>query len=338
MAMPPTLPQFTRYAFVVLAVVVLAVLAFKLLPVLMLVFAAIVLSNALSAGADPLERRFGMDRTVAVSAVFVGFLLVLGLGLYFFGVQLAQQAEDLVTAVTSAYEKVRDYLERSPIFSNLLAQADGGADPAALMKVAKETITVFGGIADLVLVVVLTVYLAADPKTYRNGFLALLPPAMRGQVGDAIDASGHALRRWLAGQVVAMVVVGVCIGIGLWIVGVPLAIPLGVLSGVLDFVPFVGPLIAAIPGLLIAFAQGPEVALWALAVYFGVQFIEGHLLVPLVQKWAVALPPALTLVAVVAAGIVFGVAGVFFAVPLTIVAMILVQRLYVAKLEPPGEG
>jgi predicted PurR-regulated permease PerM len=331
--MPPPLPLFTRYVFIVLAVVVLALLVFKLLPVLMLVFAAIVLASALSAGAEPLERRFRMDRRLAVTLVFVAFLLVVGFGLYFFGVQLAAQMEDLVTAVTEAYQKVRAYLQGTRFFSTLMDGAQPLADPqAAFLRVARETLTVFGGVTDLVLVVVLTVYLAADPRAYRDGFLALMPATVRGDVRDAFAASARALRRWLAGQLVAMLIVGVCIGVGLALVGVPLALALGILSGVLDFVPFVGPLLGAIPGLLIAFAQGPQMALYALAVYVAVQFIEGHFVVPIVQKRAAALPPALTLVAIVAFGLIFGIAGLLFAVPLTLVTMILVQRLYVAKL------
>jgi predicted PurR-regulated permease PerM len=332
--MPPPLPLFTRYVFIVLAVVVLALLVFKLLPVLMLVFAAVVLSLALSAGADPLQHRLRIDRTWAVTIVFLLFLVAVGFGLYFFGVQLAQQMEDLVNAVTQSYQKVRDYMQGSRFFSSIVDGLPSGPDPAAYLKVAKETVTVFGGLADLVLVMVLTVYLAADPSTYRNGFLALLPPGMREDVGSAFTAAGHALRRWLGGQLVAMCVVGVCIGLGLWIAGVPLAMPLGILSGVLDFVPFVGPLLAAVPGLLIAFAQSPTTALYAIGVYVAVQFIEGHLVVPIVQKRAVALPPALTLVAIVMFGVIFGIVGLFFAVPLTVVTVILVERLYVAKLAP----
>jgi len=331
--MPLPLSVFARYAFVVLAVVVLALLVFKLLPVLMLIFAGVVLASALSAGAAPLQRRLRLNRTWAVTIVFLAFIALVGFGLYFFGVQLANQMEELVSAVTAAWEKVRDYAKGSRILAPLLAGSQAMADPAAFKSVAKETFTVFGGLADLVLVIVLAVYLAADPVTYRRGLLALLPPRLRADVGDTLDASGLALRRWLGGQLVAMFVVGTCIGIGLWAVGVPLALALGILSGVLDFVPFVGPLIAAVPGVLIAFAQGPQMALYAIAVYTIVQFVEGHLVVPIVQKRAVALPPALTLVAIVAFGIVFGPAGLFFAVPLTVVSVVMVERLYVARLE-----
>jgi predicted PurR-regulated permease PerM len=129
-----------------------------------------------------------------------------------------------------------------------------------------------------------------------------------------------------------MLFVGVVTSIGLLVAGVPLAIPLGILSGVLDFVPVIGPFVAAIPGVLIAFAEGPQVALYAVLVYIAVQFIEGHFVIPLAQKWAVSMPPALALVAIVAFGVAFGLPGVLFALPLTVVAMVLVQKLYVERL------
>jgi predicted PurR-regulated permease PerM len=116
-------------------------------------------------------------------------------------------------------------------------------------------------------------------------------------------------------------------------VGVPLALPLGILSGLLDFVPFIGPLLAAIPGILIAFSESPQVALYAALVYLTVQFVEGNLVLPLAEKWAVSLPPALTLLGIVAFGLVFGLLGVLFAMPLTVVTVVMVNKLYVDKLK-----
>jgi predicted PurR-regulated permease PerM len=175
-------------------------------------------------------------------------------------------------------------------------------------------------------------YLAVDPAMYRNGFLLLMPPAHRQRVGEALDSAGIALRKWLVGQLGAMVMVGVLTAVGLAIAGVPMAIPLGILSGILDFVPVIGPFAAALPGILLAFAQGPQVAMYAALVYITVQFLEGHLVLPLAQKWAVSLPPALGLLSIVAFGLVFGLMGVLFAMPLTVVAVVLVQKLYVAPL------
>jgi predicted PurR-regulated permease PerM len=236
-------------------------------------------------------------------------------------------------ALTEAWAKARTYLEGTPIGAFVLDSIGGAQDPAAVAKVLKGTVTVFGGLADLVLVIFLTMYLAVDPKTYRNGFLMLLPRSAREDVGHAIDASGDALRKWLVGQLGAMIVVGVLTGLGLWAVGVPLALPLGILSGLLDFVPFIGPLLAAIPGILLAFSAGPQIALYAALVYIVVQFIEGHLVLPLAQKWAVSLPPALTLLSIVAVGLVFGLLGLLFAMPLTVVTVVMVKKLYVDKLK-----
>jgi len=193
-------------------------------------------------------------------------------------------------------------------------------------------------------VLFLALYFAVEPRMYRDGFLLLLPQGARARVGEALDASGVALRRWLLGQLGAMATVGLLTGLGLWIVGVPMAVPLGILTAILDFVPLIGPLIAAVPGLLIAFSQGPDLALYAALVYLGAQFIEGHLVIPIAQKWAVKLPPVLGLLAIVAFGLVFGLVGVLFAMPLAVVTVVLVEKLWigiapsaVARIPPHGQ-
>jgi predicted PurR-regulated permease PerM len=258
-------------------------------------------------------------------------LLLLG-GSYLFGKQVQTQTEALWQAILEAWQKLQGHLEATPLGSTLLENAKGATDTNTMSRVAKGTVTVFGAVTDFVLVLFLSMYLAVNPESYRNGFLLLLPPSQRERVGEALDASGIALRKWLVGQLGAMLMVGVITAIGLWAVGVPLAIPLGILSGILDFVPVIGPFAAALPGILIAFAQGPQVALYAALVYITVQFVEGHLVLPLAQKWAVSLPPALGLLSIVAFGLVFGLMGVLFAIPLTVVVVVLVQKLYVAQI------
>lgn len=331
--MPMPIPLFARYVLVVVGIVALAMFTWKIAPVLMLFFAGIVIATGIRAGSVPLSRRFGLNGTLAVSIVFVLLIAALGLGIYLFGKQIHEQTFELWNELTQAWEKTKAYLEDTPLGPFLLESAAAAQDPEAMAKVVKGTATVFGGIADVVLVLFLAMYLAVDPATYRNGFLLLLPRGVRDDVGEALDASGDALRKWLVGQLGAMVVVGVLTGLGLWAVGVPMALPLAILSGLLDFVPFIGPLLAALPGILIAFSQSPQLAVYAALVYLTVQFVEGNIVLPLAQKWAVSLPPALSLLGIVAFGLAFGILGILFAMPLTVVAVVLVQKLYVDKLK-----
>jgi predicted PurR-regulated permease PerM len=157
-----------------------------------------------------------------------------------------------------------------------------------------------------------------------------------------MQGCGGALRLWLLGQLASMVIVGVLTGVGLWLVGLPSPFVLGLLAGLAEFVPIIGPILAAIPGLVLALSYGTEMVVWVLAVYVIVQQIESYVILPVVQRKAVSLPPALTLFAVVAMGVLFGPLGLLFATPLTVVAFVLVKKLYLVdalheRTEIPGE-
>jgi predicted PurR-regulated permease PerM len=151
------------------------------------------------------------------------------------------------------------------------------------------------------------------------------------------------LRLWLIGQAISMIVVGLATGIGLWLAGVPSAVALGVIAGLTEAVPYVGPIVGSIPGLLVALTVGPETAFWALVVYVIVQQLEGYALLPIIQRRMVSLPPALTLFWIMAAGLLFGALGVVFAAPILVVIYVLVKRLYVREAlgtptRIPGDG
>ena len=323
---------FARYALIALGLLALALLLGKIAPVLLLTFAGIVLASALRAASSPLARRLHLSDASSVAIVVVAVIAVLGTGGYFFGQQISQQTEELGAALTSASGRAEDFLRGSAFGQRIAQELSTTTSPETMSHVAKGTFTVFGAVADVALVLVLAVYLAADPATYRRGLLLLMPRTARASVGTALDAAARSLRRWLVGQLGAMLMVGIGISVGLAIAGVPMALALGILSGLSEFVPVVGPLVAAVPGVLIAFAQGPQTALWAVLVYAVVQFVEGNVIMPMVQKWAVALPPALGLLGVVAFGLLFGVAGVLFAMPLMVVVVTLVNELYVGKI------
>lgn len=140
------------------------------------------------------------------------------------------------------------------------------------------------------------------------------------------------LRSWLVGRFISMGIVGVGTALGLWVVGVPLALPLGVIAALSSFVPNVGPILSALPGILLGFTAGPHVALYALAVYFGVQLVESYLVTPVIQHEMVSLPPALLLSFQLLMSFSAGAIGLFTATPILVVLVVIVQSLYLREL------
>jgi predicted PurR-regulated permease PerM len=151
-----------------------------------------------------------------------------------------------------------------------------------------------------------------------------------------MDAAGRALSRWLLGQLIAMGAVGVAVATGLALLKMPLALALGLISGVLEFIPFLGPIISGTLAVIAAFAQGPEQALWVGLLFLAIQQIEGNVLIPLIQRWAVHLPPALAVASVLIFGTLFGWAGIILGTPLMVVCMVLVKQLYVNEVLESG--
>ena len=166
---------------------------------------------------------------------------------------------------------------------------------------------------------------------YRAGLVKLFPKGTQARITETLDDAGEALRLWLGGQLLAMIMVGFLIAGGLALVGVPSALALGLIAGVTEFVPIVGPVIGAIPALLLASTQDWNLVVWTLAVFVVVQQIESNLIMPLVAGRAVAVPPAVGLFAVVAIGVLFGPLGLLLGYPLAIVTDAAVRRLYVRE-------
>lgn len=182
-------------------------------------------------------------------------------------------------------------------------------------------------LAGIVLVIFLAIYLSIDPTTYRRGLLHLVPQRARAQMDEILSAIAVTLRKWLVTQLIAMIVIGAVSTTVLMLLKVRAAVPLGILAGLLEFVPTVGPIISAIPAIAMGFVDSPEKALAVAIAYVGIQFIENHLLIPILMKEGVNVPPALTIVMQALMAIVFGVLGLLVAVPLLATIMIAVRML-----------
>jgi predicted PurR-regulated permease PerM len=190
----------------------------------------------------------------------------------------------------------------------------------------------FEAIGGFLIVIFLSIYLAADPKLYQRGVLALLPDRRRAQGAHLMNRIAVVLRKWLVTQLIAMLTIGVVTTIVLLLLHVKAAFALGLLAGLFEFIPTVGPLLSAVPGVAMAFLDSPEKAATVALAYWGIQFLENHVLIPLLMKGGMDLPPALTVITQALLALVFGFLGLFVAVPLLATFMVIVQVLYVDQL------
>lgn len=315
-----------------LLVVGIALLLWNLRGLFILAFGSVLVAVILGLVAAPLRTR---ARLPAPVALLCAVLVVAGLlvsAIWMFGAEVFRQAaglRQLIPAAWAAFEQRLDGFGLGEALRQWTASLGQGS--GVVGNFGRIAMSVGNGIADTLLVIVGGIYLAAQPELYRTGLLKLVPKRGRTLAADAIDASGRALHLWLLGRLVSMAAVGTLSWIGLTIIGVPSALTLALLAALLEFVPFIGPIVAAVPAILLGFAAGPDKAIWVGLLFLGIQQLEGNVLEPLVQQRAVDLPPALLLFAVVAGGLVFGLVGIFFAAPLTVVLYVLVKRLYVQE-------
>ncbi|MEX2151774.1 MAG: AI-2E family transporter [Gemmatimonadaceae bacterium] len=192
-----------------------------------------------------------------------------------------------------------------------------------------HTVAVFAG---LMLIIFMAIYIAADPDTYHRGLMHMFPHYMRDRAGDVLSSIATVLRRWLVTQMIAMAVIGTVTTIVLLILDVEAAFALGLIAGLMEFIPTIGPIISAVPAVAMGFLDSPEKALTVAAAYMGIQFLENHLLIPMLMKGGVDVPPVLTILGQALFTLLFGFLGLMVAVPLLAATMVAVKMLYVERV------
>lgn len=341
---PPT-PDGKWIAKVVFvaALVVGGLLVWHLSFVFVLAFAAIIVATILGLAADLTERFTPLRGGWAKAVSWLLIAILIGAFIFLLGTQVAEQFRNLVTEMPDMVREAGKLIGVPDLQTVLRERLESFANQDGMFAdLANVTTSLVSFVGLLVLVLFAGIFLAVDPESYRRGLLQLVPDSYYKRIETAIDTAARALRLWLAGTLVAMVVVGAVTTGALYAIGLPSALALGIIAGVLEFIPFIGPILSVLPAILVALPEGYTMVLWVGVIYLAIQQIEGNVLVPLIQQRTADLPPLLGILSIVAATLLFGLPGVLLAVPLALVTIVLIKQLYVRDIlgrdtTAPGE-
>jgi predicted PurR-regulated permease PerM len=314
-----------------IAAVVLAIDA------LLLIFACVLFAVLLYELSAILCRRFGWNRKFALVTVVLALLLIIGLGGWAMAPQIAEQSTELTKQIPQSLQRLRQMVENQPLLARIAADLPDAKQLIGSMQQFVPNAGLFfggvlGAIGNVAIILFVGIYFALSPRQYKRGIVKLVPQGKRERAVEVLDDIGATLARWLIGKSLSMLIVGVATAGGLTLLGVPLGLILGIIAGLLDFIPYIGPIMAGVPAVLIALSISPDLALYTMLLFLAIQTIEGYVLQPLVEARAVEIPPALTIVMQLVFGSLFDFAGIALATPLTAVLMVLVDKLYVEDI------
>ncbi|MGJ0428598.1 AI-2E family transporter [Methylobacter sp.] len=315
------------------AIVVLLLMVWQVAQILLLIFASMLLALLLRSSAVVISENTAL--TVNASLILVVLIMTMGVALIgsLYGPDIATDFYQLTLQLPSTIDRMRDSLgqyEWAPAVLEAMARVGHAlTNPQQLARIAGVFSTAFGALGSILIVIVLGLYFAVEPKTYIDGVARLFPQYHRGRVYEAFERIGSALRWWLLSRLVSMVAVGLLTVIGLVMLGMPLAFILALVAAIMDFVPHIGPILAIVPAVMVGLGQDGSTVLYVFILYTVIQGLESYLLTPYLQKQMTSIAPAWLLAAQLVLGTGFGILGFLLAPPLAVVIMVLVQMFYV---------
>ncbi|MGH7056943.1 MAG: AI-2E family transporter [Acetobacteraceae bacterium] len=338
-----TIAHILRATFIILG---LCALLWALASAFVVIILAVIMAVLLRGVGNWVSHHTRLGATASVLLVFLALVLAIcGLG-YWAGPRFATQAQELWSKVSGGLGTISNMFGYHVGVEGI----SGGAGSAAQLLsghagviggMLKMVASSFIGLLAAILVILATgVYLAIAPDTYVNGISHLTPLWYQERTRQIMHEMGDAVRGWMLGQLIDMVIVGVIVGVGLWAIGTPLAGILAILAAVLTFIPYFGTIISVIPAIAVGLTMGVREVIWVVAVYIVAHTIEGYVIAPFVQRRTVHLPPALTLVSFVVMVAIFNIFGVLIATPLMACIMVGVTRVYVEDVlgDPAGRS
>lgn len=294
---------------------------------LLIVFAGLVFAAMLDGGVRLLGRVLPIGRGWRLLIVCLLTIAFLATTFYVAGVQITEQVMQLRSTVEVQAGRLFALLSKQGLMPG--ASDVSGIARQALSSVGRVTTwvgTAIGAITTMFMIMVIGLFVAMDPRVYDRGLQWMVPQDNRREFAITIREMGRTLRRLLAGRLIGMVVEGVFVGVALAIVGVPMSLILGILTGLLAFIPNIGAFVSGALTIAVGFSAGMHTGFAAIAVYFAVQMIDGYVVIPMVAKRTIDLPPALTLGTQIMTGALFGILGLALADPMTALIKTAMER------------
>lgn len=316
----------TRTIITALLIGALLWVLYQVRSIVLSVFVSLILALAFDPLVDWLQKRRvprGLGVLMTYVTVLVLFVVLSGFG---FG-SLADQLKGLVSQLQAG----ADSLTKIPLvgvflrdsFDTILLEIT----PKAGSGVFKITLDAFSTLASVVTILVFTAYLLLDFQSVRRIFLNMFSRPGRLRAEKIISDVEGRLGSWLRAQFVLMLLVGGMTYVGLWLLGVRYALPLAIIAGLFEIVPIIGPVVSAIPGVIVGFSISPLMGVGVLALYVLVQQLENNLIVPKVMQKSIGFNPLVTMLALMIGGKLFGLAGMLLAVPVTLTGYIVAKHL-----------
>ncbi len=320
---------------IVILVVMIAVVAalYRAGNLLILAFGSVLGAIVIRAVADAWADHARVPTRAALILGYASVLGVIGFLVWLFGVEFRQQVNVLVTRLPGLLDQLDAWASQSPVGAKI---ADAVRQAYAGSRAAQDVggLVTGGGefILNCILLLIGSLFFAGNPKVYERGLLLLIPPSQRPAFEDALFDVGETLRLWLRSSLILMTTMGVLVGFGLWLADVPSAAALGLLAGLSEFIPYLGPTAAMIPALGLAATKGTGPLIGTLVTYAVVRLVQTNFITPYVQQRVIAIPPAVTVFAIIGVGAVFGLFGLFFSAALLVVFFTLVRSLYLREV------
>ena len=321
--------QTVAIVALLVVVILIARVAFN---VLLMVLAGALIAVYFHGLGDLIERKTKLSRRLSMILSVGGSFIFLGTLLWFMGSKMQDQiavlSDSLPNTITAAKVKMDETQTGRKILTYL-----SGDNSEKLFSTAQQFFsTSFGVMGNLYVIILLAIFFTASPSTYKNGIIILVPPKNKPLAITAVDRISTALKGWLKGTMLSMVLITFMIAIGLTVMGIPGAMVLAMFTGMLKLIPNFGSMAAMIPGVLLALTVSTNTAIIVALIYVISQTIVSNIVTPLIQKRMINLPPALTIISQVIMGTLSGALGIILAVPLLAIVIILVDELYVKKI------